>query len=192
MYEITHSLLSSWKYLYNAYDGEKAQKDFMRNLNRIKSEPTVAMQKGIDFENAVERVCNGDINFEFSPLIAETADIVKDGLWQVKYTKHKIIENTEYLLVGRFDVLKCGTIYDLKYSERYECGKYIESTQHPMYFELEPNAKDFKYVVCDGKAVYIERYIKEETPKIDNTIIEFMEFLEIANLKSLYFEKWKI
>lgn len=59
-YSISPSLLNAWAYIYKSFDGyeQKAYDDFVRALQRIKSEPTVAMLKGIEFENVVNFICH--------------------------------------------------------------------------------------------------------------------------------------
>lgn len=69
-YLITQSLLSSWAYIFNAYEGyeEDAMESFLSTLRREPSEPTEAMLDGIDFENAVYRLASGDGRYlETSP-----------------------------------------------------------------------------------------------------------------------------
>lgn len=56
---ITQSLLSSWEYLYKAWDKKAAQQDFMRVLHREKTRPNQAMLDGIQFENMVTACCGG-------------------------------------------------------------------------------------------------------------------------------------
>ena len=113
---VTPSLLNSFLY-YTDYDvgfsendlTDNVRKDFLRTLSRTKSEPTEAMQKGIDFENEVYSICNGN-NSDCKPAI-EIANIVKGGLWQQTLKK----EFGQYLLYARADVVKADTIYDIKY-----------------------------------------------------------------------------
>ena len=52
-YLITQSLLSSWGYLFDCWEGseEDAMASFLQSLNREKSEPTQAMLDGTAFEN---------------------------------------------------------------------------------------------------------------------------------------------
>lgn len=54
-YLITQTLLSSWAYVFNCRDecAEDAMADFLRTLNREKTEATEAMLDGIAFENEV-------------------------------------------------------------------------------------------------------------------------------------------
>lgn len=94
------------------------------------------------------------------------------------------------LLYGRLDVLKAGVSYDIKFSGSYEAGKYLDSTQHPMYLEIVPEATKFTYLVSNGSAVWPETYTREETPSIIPTISNFFDWLEMRGLMELYKEKW--
>lgn len=193
-YLITQSLLGSWLYQYKAFDPEAAHEEFLKVLNRETTETTEAMQNGLDFENGIVRYCEGaELNqsHKWATGVKGIGDIVQGGYFQVPASKEKIIGGITYLLYGRMDVLKAGIIYDIKFSKSYECGKYITSPQHPMYFECCPEAYGFVYLVSNGSEVWREEYTSAETPVIDGTIIEFMQYLEAAGLDQVYFEKWK-
>ena len=213
-YLITHSLLNSWQYLYNAYDEEKAEQDFLSTLNRMPIPPNEAMQNGLDFEELVQRICEGkpigrhisvdvpkaadELQWEYDRpdwgkwigAANKVAEIVKGGRWQLKANKAVTINGINFLLYGRIDVLKAGTIYDLKFSKSYEVGKYLDYPQHPMYTSIVDGVIDFKYIISDGNDVFEERYKLEDCPPIEDKIIGFMEYLELAGLTQIYFEKW--
>ena len=87
--------------------------------------------------------------------------------FQVAAYRDKRIDGVPFLLYGRLDALKAGTIYDTKFVRRYEAGKYVSSPQHPMYFDCVPEASRFVYVVSDGKFVYQEEYRRGEVPEPD-------------------------
>jgi hypothetical protein len=91
---------------------------------------------------------------------------------------------------GVLDFLKAGVIYDTKYSKTYSVGKYRESPQHPMYFYLTPEAKEFQYKICDGQWVYTETYSPDEVEPIEKTIKHFMDFLDRQNLVKTFCENW--
>jgi len=224
-YLMTCSLLNSWLYLIkpNDFDTEnKAEADFLRTLNRERSEPNEAMQRGIDFEELVERICE-DIPLGIDNPAFETdncptranglpapstiydrpvwakwinaaekaAEIVKGGQWQVKNKKDVVIDGVAFLLYGRIDVLKAGTIYDVKFTKNYDVGKFIGSTQHPMYFAITPGALDFSYLVSNGTNVWLETYTPEVTQPIEKTVREFMQWLKTRpEWEKIYFEKW--
>lgn len=65
-YLMTHSLLSSWLYAMkdSSYEDATTERDsydeFMKTLRREPTETTKAMQNGIDFENLVTKIVNGE------------------------------------------------------------------------------------------------------------------------------------
>ena len=188
---ITQSLLSSWLYVYKTNDGYEK---FVDSLHRKKQTPTKAMLDGIRFESMVNAVCNGqpmDKAHKWTKGIEQVVPIVKGAQQQVKVSKNVEIDGIKFVLYGILDFLKSGTIYDTKFSKTYVLNKYLESPQHPMYFELVPEAKRFEYVICDGSWVYREGYDREDTEPISLTIKNFMKFLDKYNLVKTYYENWR-
>lgn len=191
---LTQSLLWSWLYQYDAADLQKAHEEFIKSLKKEKSKPNQAMLDGIQFENMVTAYCNGampDNDHKWFDGICCVGDIVKGGQFQVAAYRDKNINGLDFLLYGRLDVLKAGTIYDIKFSRTYESGKYLDSPQHPMYFECVPEAKTFTYVIYTGRDVCTETYWRNETPTIDETVCQFIEYLEDTGLAKLFIENWK-
>jgi hypothetical protein len=141
-YMITHSLLSSWLYSMkeNPFDDdtnalEDPLGEFRRVLNREPTPRTPAIIKGIDFENLVTSCVfgQGDEGDAWFDAASKISSVLAGGQLQVK--RHKTVEvfGMQILLYGRLDALKAGSIYDIKYSEKYDRGKFFSSTQHPMY-----------------------------------------------------------
>lgn len=95
------------------------------------------------------------------------------------------------LLYGRLDCLKAGEIIDIKFTKSYDVGKYFSSTQHPTYFELIPEARQFTYLASNGSAVWPETYRREDTPSIFPVISDFLDWLRAVDLLEVYKEKWK-
>lgn len=193
-YLITHSLLNAWQYQYAAEDTDRAHEDFMATLERTPVKPNKAMLEGRHFENMVTAHACGaplDPKHKWAAGIRDTANIVRGGQFQVALYREKRIKGVDFLLYGRLDVLKAGTIYDTKFSHSYEVGKYADSPQHPMYFALCPEARRFVYIVSDGSEVCREEYRPEDCQPIDGIIINFMRYLQDTNLTKTYFEKWK-
>ena len=92
---------------------------------------------------------------------------------------------------GIRDFLKAGIIYDTKCSKTYKVGKCLDSPQHPMYFYLCPEVRQFEYIISDGDYVYREAYSPEETDPIQNTIAGFMAWMERMRLVRLYCDNWR-
>ena len=188
---MTQSLLSSWLYVYKTDTGYN---DFLSALDRIQKPPTKAMLDGNRFEAIVNAVCDGqqiDPKHEWYKPVVEVANIVGGSQKQVKVSKNIEIDGINFVLYGVLDFLKAGVIRDTKFSKSYFMNKYLDSPQHPMYFELVPEAKRFEYVICDGTWVYKEAYDRDDVVPIQHTIKNFMDFLDRYNLVERYCEKWR-
>jgi len=197
-YLVTHSLLGAWLYALkeNPYEDATTEKDpmedFMKVLRREPTEATEAMQNGIDFENLVTKIVYGntDKNDNWYEAAYKVAEIVNGGVLQYKAYKDIVVSGIPVLLHGRLDCLKAGRIIDIKFTKSYEPGKYYDSTQHPMYFELIPEAQDFTYVASNGTGVWQETYRRDEARNIRRYISDFFDWLKAAGLWELYKEKW--
>lgn len=197
-YLMTHFLLNSWMYSIkeNPYEDATTERDsYAEFLTTLRREPTPvseAMQKGIDFEDMVTAYLRGERKLAHSwfSAVAKVATIVQGGLQQYKAKREITVQGIPLLLYGRLDFLKAGVIYDTKFSGSYDVGKYIDNTQHPMYFELVPEAKAFTYLVSNGEWVWPETYGREDTPSIVPVISDFFNWLRIQGLMNLYLEKW--
>ena len=200
-YLITQTLLGAWLYsLGNEYDG--AYNDFLRTLRREPGEQTEAMIEGIEFEDHVYDLATGYIKhlpFEHSrwekgaKLIA---DRIRGAQIQVSVYRTIEVEGVKFLLHGKLDALRAGTIYDVKklsksFGSAELAGKYLNSPQHPAYFYLVPEATTFEYDVSDGEDLYTEIYTRENTRFIGDIIKEFKQYLELSGLWELYTEKWR-
>lgn len=196
-YLMTHSLLSSWLYAMksNPYEDATTEKDpmeeFMLTLRREPTPVTQAMQNGLDFEDLVTDIVNGEsYDHEWYDAAAKVAQRVAGGILQYKAKREIVVGGLTLLLYGRLDCLKAGDVIDIKFSKGYDRGKYISSTQHPTYLELIPEAKQFIYIVSNGSEVWTETYRREETADIKPIIADFLEWLATMDLLDLYKEKW--
>ena len=188
-YYITPTLLNSWQ--YNIKNG--TLEDFIKVLNKEEFEPSESIQKG----------------FEFEKYMQENYEETKGGAYQVKVSK----EYGDYLLYGIIDCLKGGIIYDYKYTNNYEVGKFFNNHQTLMYLELVPEAKKMVYLITnkfdktdypditfqntdkityDVGDIYREEYTKDLFPEtIDSILNKFETWLKQYNLFDTYAEKWK-
>ena len=188
-YYITPTLLNSWQ--YNIKNG--TLEDFIKVLNKEEFEPTESILKGFEYEKYMQE------NYE------ETLN----GAYQVKVSK----EYGDYLLYGIIDCLKGGIIYDYKYTQNYEVGKFFNNHQTLMYLEMVPEAKKMVYLITNKfeKLEYLdmdfknianakyeigdifkEEYTKDMFPEtVDSILHKFEEWLKTYNLFDLYTEKWK-
>lgn len=188
-YYITPTLLNSWQ--YNIKNG--TLEDFIKVLNKEEFEPTESILKGFEYEKYMQE------NYE------ETLN----GSYQVKVSK----EYGDYLLYGIIDCLKGGIIYDYKYTQNYEVGKFFNNHQTLMYLEMVPEASKMIYLITNkfdkteypdiefkGIAkieyevgdIFREEYTKDLFPETINSILhKFESWLKEYNLFDLYAEKWK-
>lgn len=198
---ITPTLLNSFAFYTQEieYKSEEEQRqEFLQTLSRIKSEPTEAMQRGIDFENDVLNICNDgfasiDKGEEYNNVVNKIAYLVKQGLWQQVVKKDIVVGNQEFLLYGKCDVVKANTIYDIKFTSNYDIGKYLNSSQHLIYLYCSGLSK-FQYLISDGKSYWIEDYYNDSNIEnnIKSKISEFIGYLENdKQAKTIYFENWR-
>lgn len=211
-YLVTHSLLSSWKYALkdNPYEDVTTERDpfaeFMQTLRREPTEVTEAMQNGIRFEQMVTDI----LYAQDHPLLDGTVSIpavIEDDKWfsaanavaeiirgsQLQFVAKSVFDTGfhEVLLYGRLDALRGGHIFDIKFSKSYDRGKYFDSTQHPVYMKLIPEAVDFTYIISNGADVWTETYRRDETPDIEPVINDFFRFLVSQGLDGIYREHWR-
>lgn len=200
-YLLTHSLLASWLYAMketpyaDATNEHDALTEFMVSLRREQTPTTEAMQKGIGFEDLVTAILRGSQDVSEYPskwydAAQEVAESIRGGVLQFRAKKEIEVSGIPFLLYGRLDVLKAGEIYDIKFSANYERGKYIESTQHPTYLELIPQARAFTYIISNGSAVWRETYRRDETRDIRIFIADFVAWLKNNSLLDTYKEHW--
>lgn len=200
-YLITHSLLSAWLYSMkdNPYEEgddpekETALQEFLHVLRREPTPTTPAMQNGIDFENLVTSILEGKTVAEtekWYDAAVKVAGMIRGAKLQYVASKPVTIAGMEFLLYGRLDALKEGRIYDIKFSQSYERGKYRDSTQHPMYCKLIPEAMNFTYIISNGQDVWTEVYWWDEVQRIEPIIADFVAWLNDMNLMETYKEHW--
>jgi len=138
----------------------KTKQDFLDTLNKVKFEPTPAMQAGIDFENEVEKYTLGDSETK-SECVIEFGELLIGSIWQEKVRRELKIGEFDLLLYGRTDAIKRNTVYDVKFTKNYTVGKFESSIQHWLYLYCS-RLKEFEYLVSNGKANYVEFYTWSE------------------------------
>lgn len=189
---ITQSLLSAWEWSFKTDDGWD---DFIAALNREKKQPTQAMLDGIRFENCLNNVLKGEPIYqdnEWYNVLVEMSCELQGAQQQVSLFQDCEVDGQPFLLHGVLDYLREGHIWDCKFSKTYHLNKYLTSPQTPMYLSLVPEARDFTYIISDGKYVYRERYPRDIVPPIEPTIYNFMQYLKKHMLWDVYCEKWRV
>ena len=189
---ITQSLLSAWEWSFKTDDGWD---DFIAALNREKKQPTQAMLDGIRFENCLNNVLKGEPIYqdnEWYNVLVEMSCELQGAQQQVSLFQDCEVDGQPFLLHGVLDYLREGHIWDCKFSKTYHLNKYLTSPQTPMYLSLAPEARDFTYIISDGKYVYREKYPRDIVPPIEPTINNFMQYLKKHGLWDVYCEKWSV
>lgn len=189
---VTQSLLSAWLYVFKKDDGYE---DFLRALNREKKQPTQAMLDGIQYENCLNSILNGEplpMDHKWHDPLLEMAVELQGSQQQVVLFKDTVVDGQPILLHGVLDYLRAGKIYDCKFSKNYYLNKYLDSPQTAMYLSLVPSAFDFTYIISDGKYVYREKYPREIVPPIEPTIKYFLDYLKQHDLYKIFEEKWRV
>lgn len=175
-YYITASLLNSWT--YNLNNG--TLEDFKKVLNKEQFEPTEAILKGFAFEKYMQENYKETLN----------------GSYQLRLSK----ECGDYLLYGILDCLKGGVIYDYKFSQNYEVGKFFGNYQTAMYLELVPEARKMVYLITNkfdsdneiAGDIFREEYERSSVVEpIEITVSKFINWLKQMNLYEVYQENWR-
>lgn len=191
---ITKSLLDSWLWAFKRDDGWD---DFLSVLHREKKPPTQAMLDGTRFENVLNNVLNGEAipaDHEWISVIAEMSKDLYGAQQQVTLFQDCEVNGQQFLLHGVLDYLRAGRIWDCKFTKNYHLNKYFweGTSQTAMYLALVPEARDFTYIISDGKYVYREIYPRDIVPPIEPTINNFMQYLKKHGLWEVYCEKWRV
>ena len=189
---VTQSLLSAWLYVFKKDDGYE---DFLRTLNREKKQPTQAMLDGIQYENCLNSILNGEplpLDHKWHDPLLEMAVELQGSQQQVVLFKDTEVDGQPILLHGVLDYLREGHIWDCKFSKTYHLNKYLDSPQTSMYLSLVPSAFDFTYIISDGTWVYREKYPREIVPPIEPTIKYFLDYLKQHDLYKIFEEKWRV
>ena len=189
---LTQSLISSYNYIFKRDDGWE---DFLKALNRERKQPTTAMLDGQRFESVLNAVLNGEPllmdNEWYNPLVEMSYEL-QGSAQQVTLFRDLEIDGEQYLIHGVLDYLREGLICECKYSKTYALNKYLDSPQHPFYMYLCPEARQFRYIICDGKYVYRETYPREIIQPIEPIIKNFINFIKTHGLYDVLVEKWRV
>ena len=216
MYRLTHTLLESWRRATDPEADETAFASFLDMLERKKEPKSAAMKTGIEFEDDVNYyIKNGLLKAQDGPVeqvaypmgdtivterpftdphsraIISFGNRLRGAQLQVRAETPVEIDRIPFLLVGVADALHAGIISDIKRPMRYEYGKYFDSTQHPMYMELFPEALWFDYLIFDGSYCYREQYHRGDFQPIHDTIRAFARYLNDADLMDTYKKFWE-
>ena len=190
-FHMTQSLLSDFQRAFT----EDGYEGFLKSLNRQPKPLSDAMAKGIEFESCVNSALDGEFipeSHKWYKPVMQLADYLSGSQQQVSIKRDLIVDGVCFELHGVLDFLRAGIIYDTKFSSHYYLNKYLNSPQHPMYFYLVPEAREFQYLSSDGSFIYKETYRPEDTAPIEILIRQFMRFLDKHNLVETYASIWNL
>lgn len=205
-YEITQSLVSSWQYMFDCFEGceEDAEAEFLSALRREKpvldEKRQQAIDNGIAFENAVYAVATGN-HATIPPKIMNGVQAVASWITgaqiQVRIKREIQVSGMTFVIHGVLDALKAGTIFDVKFRNTSfqtgdVAGHYLNSPQHPFYFYLVPEAREFIYLVSDGDDLYTERYVPADCETAESIISRFVDYLILTGRLEEYKAHWKV
>lgn len=163
----------------------------------------------IDGVRTPEQLPNGEWGYVYGDIIEpipnskewlsgawQIVPYLKNAQLQVKLSSEITVNGLDLYVFGILDGLKEGVIYDVKFSNKSFhsadlAGKYLESPQHPTYFQLCPEAKKFIYLVSDGEDLYTEIYTPKITRPFTEIASEFLTSIEQMGLLDVYKEKWQ-
>jgi hypothetical protein len=132
----------SWK--------RKAYQDLYNQLSRIWSDPSPAIKRGMDFEKHVyATLSKPDVNINklnCSSLYKKVLKLCKGGVFGSKNKNFILVDNKEYCLYGKEDVVFEDKIIDIKTTINFRPKKYEKSFQHKIYLYNSGKLK-FQYIV---------------------------------------------
>lgn len=192
---VSPSLINSLSYALNADDDrtDKAMEDFLAYLRREPRPTTAAQKNGIAFEAMVNRcILSNGRELPENSVARVFGQRLKGASLQVECTKNIEVRGQHFYLKGIIDALRAGIIYDIKYTSKYEYGKFADSAQHPAYMELLPEAMRFDYYITDGKYAYMEQYRRGDFMPIHEHIAQFCKELRGLDLYDDYIKHWRM
>ena len=209
---ITPSLFGSIGWYNKAPESwkEKAYRDLYNTLARKYKPPVGAAKRGMDFEDHLYRILKKkkDIDkVKCSDRFKEILNHCKGGQFQVKSKSFIDIDDVEYCLYGKIDVLFPTKIIDIKTTGKWDQHseeKYLGSMQHIMYLYNE-NMEIFQYIIAvfngnvstEIKEVKILNYAEKFREKLKNRIVVEIRkqnrfFKEHPALLDLYNNKYSL
>ncbi len=168
---ITTSLISSIQWLNNAPPSwqESAYTQLKNSLSRKPWEPSLEIQRGIDFENKVYSCLRRELYSVGSKDFQWFVNESKGGQIQRKTKSFITIDKIEYCLYGKLDLWYKDIIKDIKTTGNYKESKYLESSQHIIYCHNE-KISQFEYLVAVFQKGDTENKKIQEKHKIKITV----------------------
>jgi len=201
---ITTSLIGSINWFLNAPNSYKEQSylDLKNMLGRESYEMNEYAKRGVEFERMIYDTLKYDRDIskiKCSEKFKEFLFACKNGSFQEKVKFFMTIDNIEYCIYGKIDVLFQHKIIDIKTTSKwdeYSKDKYLSSFQHKFYcygkkipdFEymiavfdgLNLPIKDIKHITYQVKDFTgLEYEIIEKIKEVQKFLNEYNELLEL-------------
>ena len=193
-YLITSSLLySSAYYIQDEFKSPAdSRADFLKTLNKVRTETTLAQQKGIDFENDVLDACNNNCIANSSKIEPRFVEIVLDnGIALTRHMKERTVmyqyidcvENVanivnsglwqqtckKELKIGNQEFLLYGRTDVIKRDTIYDI-KFTSNYELGKFYNSSQHLiylyclglPKFQYLISDGKEYWTEDYHNHE------------------------------
>jgi len=179
MYYITPTLHNA-VYWFTRLD--KPMDELIDCLNKVKTPPNEAMQKGIQFEEDIMAYQNGRYIGEVSDcsdMIAKVSDIIGENpLWQETVFAPMLTSCGEVMTYGKADAVNKDWVFDIKYSKSYETGKYASSIQHLIYMHAT-GIEQFAYLIGTPNRFYREDYFLDDAAedRLQSECDDLMRFI---------------
>lgn len=206
---ITPTLLNGWRWYMNAraseYDPELPdgipsaedmlnRKEFLDLLRRVRvqkvSEP---IELGKALETDVQEYAEMG-GYKGAPYhIKRMGEMCRGGVWQEPIS---MVFEDRFLLYGRIDHMLGDCIDDIKFvmeAGNYDVGKFLKSSQHPIYLEITQLPR-FRYLVSDGFDYWVEEYRRQpdNSETVRSFVHEFERYLTGDDeARDLFTKHWK-
>lgn len=214
---ITASLINSIDWLSKCPPSWqlKAYNDLKNMLSGIWSDPTPEIKRGMDFEKKINQLLifrdnpPGDSSSGFMDDLTSTEewflDRIPEGMQQQKvFKKYPEIDGRKYCIYCKTDLYKPGDLKDIKTTQSYKPGKYLETFQHILYMYAAEETS-FEYLIAtfdketqkvtgvemetckappSDKVEYsIENTVFNRIREVEKFLLKYPELLELYNTK---------
>lgn len=213
---ITASLINSIDWLQKCPPSWqlKAYNDLKGMLSGIWSTPTIEIQRGMDFEREINaHLSAGNTNISY-PDVKKTEVLnwflshIPSGMEQQKvFKKYPEIDGRKYCVYCKTDLYLPGSLKDIKTTQSYKPGKYLETFQHILYMYAADEI-EFEYLIAtfdketqkvigtesekyeasylesaSSQAIKIELKVIERIREVEKFLLKYPELLELYNTK---------
>jgi hypothetical protein len=159
MYRLYPSLLNTFSLYHRQIlraDGSLmvSYKDLLNAVNRVKTPPTEAQQKGVSFENALLKGKGVDF---VSPELLQT---MRGRLPQYYRTQvYACCQIKDALIYGYADVVGDGRVIDIKTTSSYTPEKFLHNHQNLYLLGLSAwKVQQMEFLITDFTQIYQEIY----------------------------------